>query len=201
MYCFFKIWNRFTVIGSEKLPSARQGFILAANHVSYLDPPVLGAGVKRHISFLAKEQLFKFSFLGPVITLLGALPIAGESDFRAIRAIIRRLKSGDIVSIFPEGTRSPTGEISQDTKSGVAFLAHAAKVPVVPCFIDGTELALPRGIRIIRPRRIKVYIDEPYQVPESDSDRNEHYEKSTQYVMQRIQFLKELADQSKKRKK
>jgi 1-acyl-sn-glycerol-3-phosphate acyltransferase len=194
LYVFFKLWNRLAVVGSENLPDDRQGFVLAANHTSFLDPPVLGAGFRRPIAFLAKEELFRVPVLGRVITLLGAQPVAAENDFRVIRSIIRRLRKGDVVSIFPEGTRSRDGELRTDAKSGVAFLAHTAGVPVVPCYIGGTRRALPRGKRFVRPRKITVYVDKPYHVPENLSDRADHYEHHTLYVMERIRSLREAAE-------
>lgn len=197
LYCIFKIWNRFEVHGSPNL-RPEGGFILAANHSSYLDPPVLGAGIRRPVTFLAKEELFKVPFLGPVIRGLGATPISGESDFRSLRTVIRLLRKGALVCIFPEGTRSHTGSISDETKSGVAFLAHIAGVPVVPCFIDGTDRALGRGSRFLRPAPIRVYLGDPVTVSDgTPEEKNTHYERATALVMGRIKELKETAERRK----
>lgn len=192
LWCFFTAWDRFETVGKDNLPAAR-GFILAANHVSYLDPPVFGAGIYRPISFLAKEELFRIPVFGTVITLLGAVPVAGGSDFRTMRAIIRKLKHGAAVLIFPEGTRSSSGEMSGDIKSGVAFLAHAAGVPIVPCFVEGTDRVLPRGRRFPRPHKIRLHIGRAYEVPETQADKALHYEHAASEVMERIKFLKDQA--------
>lgn len=191
LWCIFKAWNRVELRASEKVPA--QGFILAANHVSYLDPPVLSVVFRRPITFLAKEELFRIPVFRRIITWLNAVPVAGESDFRTLRAIVKRLRAGEIVLIFPEGTRSRTGDMSSDVKSGVAFLAHAAGVPVVPCYIDGTDKAWPRGGRWFRPAKIRVFLDKPVVVGESTEDKAEHYARSTSQVMERIKFLKDSA--------
>lgn len=193
LYFFFRIWNRLVVFGSENLPSARRGYILASNHVSYLDPPVLGAGIKRPVVFLAREKLFRFFFLGRLMRLLGVLPIAGDTDFRAIRSVIRRLRRGDAVAIFPEGTRSWDGKPSMEGKNGVAFMAVAAKVPIIPCFVQGTEQAMGRGSVFIKPKKIRVFLDRPYEVLESGREKSRHYEDVTLDVMKRIQRLRDLA--------
>ncbi len=188
LFIIFKSWNRFEIIGTENIP--KSGFILAANHVSYLDPPVLGAGIRRHVTFLAKEELFKVSWLGPVITWLGAMPVMGESDFRTLRAIIRSLKQGRIICIFPEGTRSNTGEISENFKSGVSFLAHTAKVPVVPCYLDGTDASWPRGGKSFRPAKIRVFLGRPFEIPDAVGAKDTHYEGFAQMIMDAIKALK-----------
>lgn len=193
LWCFFKAWNRLEIVGVENLPIARRGCILAANHASYLDPPVFGGGIYRPIAFLAKEELFRVPVFGTVITLLGAVPIAGESDFRTMRTIIRRLKEGAAVLIFPEGTRTRTGEIGGDLKAGVAFLAHAAGVPVIPCYVQGADAALRRGTRFVRPRKIRLHVGKPYEVGDTTADKAEHYERATLDVMRRIKDLKDQA--------
>lgn len=197
LYCIFKVWNRFEVYGFRGL-RPEGGFILAANHSSYLDPLVLGAGIWRPVTFLAKEELFKVPFLGLVLRGVGATPISGESDFRSLRTVIRLLRKGEAVCIFPEGTRSRTGSISDETKSGVAFLAHIAGVPVVPCFIDGTDRALGRGRRRLRPASIRVYLGDPMTVSDgTPEEKDTHYERATALVMGRIKELKETAGRRK----
>ena len=88
--------------------------------------------------------------------------------------------------------------MSDEFKSGVAFLAHAAHVPIVPCYIDGTEAAWPRGGRRFKPAKIRVFLDAPVTIADSASEKEGHYERSTERVMERIRFLKSLADGQKK---
>ena len=190
LYCIFKVWNRFEIHGSERFPSEPNGFILAANHVSYLDPPVLGGRVRRRLGFMAKERLFKIPVLGRMIVWLGALPIAGDSEFKSMRTVIRALKDGRAVVIFPEGTRS-AGEEFLKPQPGVAFLAHAAGVPIVPCYIEGTAKAWPRGRKAFLPVKIKVFVGDPIPVTNGEvEDKLRYYESTAQLVMDRIRELK-----------
>lgn len=190
LYCIFKVWNRFELHGSKHLPGNSTGFILAANHVSYLDPPVLGGRIRRRLGFMAKERLFKIPVLGRMIVWLGALPIAGDSEFKSMRTVVRALKENKAVVIFPEGTRS-AGEDFLEAQPGVAFLAHAAGVPIVPCYIEGTAKAWPRGQKAFRPAKIKVYIGQPIPVKnEAGEDKIVYYRKTADLVMDRIRELK-----------
>lgn len=187
-FIVFKVWNRFEVVGTENLPKG--GFVVAANHSSYLDPPVMGAGIRRCATFPAKEELFKVSWLGPIMRMLGAIPVMGDSDFRTLRAMIRSLREGSIICIFPEGTRTRTGEISGDVKVGVAFLAHAAGVPVVPCYIDGTDRAWPRGAKFFKPAKIRLILGKPFTIPDTAGAKETHYEGFAQMIMDAIKALK-----------
>lgn len=197
LFCVFKVWNRFEIIGSEKIPHDPQGFILAPNHVSYLDPPVLGGGIKRPIVFLAKERLFKIRVLGRLIRMLGALPIAGQGELKTIRSVIRSLKSGNAVVIFPEGTRSVEGEL-QEAQAGVGFLARSANVPIVPCYIQGTREAWPKGGFKFLPAKIKVFIGDAIRINRSSSDdRDALYQSAADEVMKQIHDLRESALNSK----
>ncbi len=190
LYIIFKTWNRFSVIGLENLPKEPQGFILASNHVSYLDPPVLGGGITRPLVFVANQKLFKIRFLRTVITMLGALPVAADDDFRSLRTITKALKGGSGVVIFPEGTRS-TGADMLEPQLGVAFLAKAAKVPIIPCYLHGTADAWPPNRKCFRPRRIQVLLGKPINVIVAKNlNRDEIYLKTAQSVMDQIHKLK-----------
>ncbi len=190
LYCIFKVWNRFELRGSELLPGKSSGFILAANHTSYLDPPVLGGRIRRQLGFLAKEKLFKIPVLGTMIVWLGALPIAGDSEFKSMRVVIRALKNRKAVVIFPEGTRA-AGEEFLKPQPGVVFLAHAAQVPIVPCYIEGTAKAWPRGRKAFLPVKIRVFVGKPIPVESGDIvDKLKYYETTAALVMDRIRDLK-----------
>lgn len=189
----FVPWNRLSVHGSGQVES-RSGVVIAANHVSYLDPPILGAAVKRPVVFLAKAKLFELKFWGTLITWLGAQPVAGGDDFRTLRAVTRRLKSGEAVVIFPEGTRG-TGGQPLKPMPGVAFLAHVAGVPVVPCWIGGSEAALPRKARWVRPAKITVKFGPPIFVGDCPEGQNRDifYELEASRIMEASIALKGLA--------
>lgn len=124
------------VVGKENIPQEKSGFIIASNHVSNNDPPVVGITFHGKYTFMAKEELFQknriFTWL---ITKLGAFPVKrGAKDNSAIENALESLKHGRIFVIFPEGTRSKDGELGK-AKSGVTLIAAQAKVPVVPVFV------------------------------------------------------------------
>jgi len=133
--------------GAGNLPS--DGAVLVvANHQSYLDPPLIGCAMpKRQFDFLARAGLFDVGWLRPLITALHAVPIKENgSDPASIREILRRLEAGRVVLVFPEGSRTETGEMGE-FKRGVALLLKRSKCPVLPVGIAGAYDAWPRGKR------------------------------------------------------
>ncbi len=140
----FSIFFRWKVIGAENIPAAG-GVIIAANHVSLWDPPVLGAAIPRRIHFMAKEELFANPVFSWLITNLGAFPVKrGIADRTAIRTALSLLENGSVLGLFPEGTRSKTGVLGAP-EPGLAMLAIKAGVPVVPAAIVGTNKVLRDG--------------------------------------------------------
>jgi 1-acyl-sn-glycerol-3-phosphate acyltransferase len=136
------IW-RARVFGAANVP-ADGALIVACNHVSYYDPPLLGCLCPRRVRYMAKKELFAIPVLGPVIRALGAYPVDRQgSAAGAIKRSLQVLQSGQVVGIFPEGTRNLRGEASAQT--GVALLAALAQVPVVPARIRGTDRVLRLG--------------------------------------------------------
>jgi 1-acyl-sn-glycerol-3-phosphate acyltransferase len=132
------LW-RVRVFGAENVP--RDGaLIVACNHVSLLDPPVLGAGCPRRLHYMAKRQLFNVPLLGPTIHALGAYPVDREgSAAGAIKRSLNVLRAGEAIGIFPEGGRNLRGEAQ--VRRGVAYLASLAGAPVVPAAIVGSDAA------------------------------------------------------------
>ena len=125
-----------------------------------------------------------------MIVWLGALPIAGDSEFKSMRVVIRALKDGKAVVIFPEGTRGAGSEFLEP-QPGVVFLAHAAGVPIVPCYIEGTAGAWPRGQKSFRPVKIRVFVGEPIPVASGVvADKLRYYEATAERVMDRIRDLR-----------
>ncbi|MDU2066516.1 MAG: lysophospholipid acyltransferase family protein [Sporomusaceae bacterium] len=134
----FKGLFRLKVTGRKHLPQ-QGGYILAANHMSNWDPPVLGTAMSVRLHFMAKLELFQIPLFGAAIRSLGAFPVKrGVADRTALRTAIDLLKEGKIVGIFPEGTRSKTGEL-QKPAAGLEMIAAKAEVPVVPAAIYGTN--------------------------------------------------------------
>lgn len=132
----FHIYFKIIVMGRENMPEARGGFIIASNHVSNCDPPMVGVVFKRKYTFMAKDELFHINPIFTwVIKKLGAFPVKrGSKDTAAIDAALKSLEDGRAFVIFPEGTRSKDGELGKP-KSGVSLIAARAKAPVVPVFV------------------------------------------------------------------
>ncbi len=187
------VWNRFTVKGQHFIPS-KGGCILAANHVSFLDPPALGSAAKpRDVCFMARDSLFKPGFAEWFFHAVGTVPISRErGDVAALKRGLQLLRDGFCVGLFPEGTRSPDGTL-QPAKGGIGFLISKAGVPVVPAYISGTYTAYPKGARFIKPHHVQVVFGEPITPKEIEGlgEGREAYEKAASLVMQRIALLRD----------
>lgn len=132
---------RIEVHGMEHLPKTG-GFILASNHVSDFDPLFVGIKLQRQLNFMAKIELFKNRFFGLILRHLGAFPVSrGSGDTSAIEKSVQTVKNGDVLAIFPEGTRSRDGEIKR-FKSGAIVVAAHTGADIVP-----TSIYLPKGLR------------------------------------------------------
>ncbi len=146
--------------GRRNVPK-KGGVLLVANHQSYLDPVLVAVHLYRPVSFLAKSELFENPFLAWLIRLLTAISVRqGESDVGAMKEAIRRLREGHALSIFPEGTRTLTGEI-EPLEKGVALVIRRAAVPVVAVAIHGSFEAWPKGSKVFHPHRIRVKYGKP----------------------------------------
>ncbi len=185
------LWNRFTSRGSENIP-ATGGCIVCANHASFLDPPIVGAGVRhRHVRFMARDTLSHNSFLGWWFPRIGIISLdRSRGDISALRSAIQTLKSGAVVGLFPEGTRSPDGTL-QEPKGGIGFLIAKAGVPVVPAYISGSFRAYPKGARFIRPHKVSIVFGAPIQPAEyaALAKEDDGYTKIARFIMRRIAAL------------
>ena len=173
------LW-RARVFGAQNVP-ATGPLIVACNHVSYLDPPLMGCLCPRRISYMAKKELFEVPVLGAVITGLGAIAVDRKgSATSAIRRSLQVLEAGGAVGIFPEGTRNLTGGVQPQT--GVALLASLAKAPVVPACILGSDQAL-------RLKRIDVAFGPPIALEAGRKATREDLAKFTSEIMNAIELL------------
>ena len=200
LFIAYKVCFSFRFAGSKKVPpeSDPRGVILAPNHASYLDPPILGISLRRRVTYLAKEYLFKHGFVGFVLRNIGAYPVKSESgkDFRSIRDLVRILKSGHCVCVFPEGTRSETGQM-KEPEGGIGFLAMKSGAWVVPVYIEGSYAAFPKGAKGFKCRPIQVYYGEPF-IPSENKEwqaAQDPYMTVSQRIMSDIRRLKEEAAQ------
>jgi 1-acyl-sn-glycerol-3-phosphate acyltransferase len=180
---------RLETTGLDRLPS-EGGFVLAANHTSSLDPWPLGLPLwpERQLFFMGKVELFN-PVLGPLLRAGGAFPVRrGEGDIEAIETAVRICREGGIVAMFPEGTRQVKGlrkKFEHRPRTGSARIALAARVPLVPAAIKGTD-------RLSRLARVKVAYGDP--VPLDDLETmtpRDAQQTATDRLMERIYALKD----------
>jgi 1-acyl-sn-glycerol-3-phosphate acyltransferase len=144
------------VTGKDHVPR-RGGALLVANHQSYLDPVLVGVGLRRRVSYVARVELFGFAPFRRLIQSLDAIPIrARKIGLGGIRESLQRLRQGRLVLIFPEGGRTPDGTL-QPLRPGFCTLATRADVAVIPVGIVGAFESWPRHHRLFRPHRIAVH--------------------------------------------
>lgn len=141
------IMNDIQVFGVQNVPRTG-GVIIASNHASYIDPPAIGASSRRMrmTHFMARDTLFKKPFMNWFLHAVGVIPLnrARGGDLKAMKTAIQLLKDGACVALFPEGTRSPDGEL-QEPKAGVGFLVAKGEAPIVPVYVHGSFEAMPKG--------------------------------------------------------
>lgn len=130
----FKLLYRFKTVNADNIPT-EGGVIIASNHLSNSDPPLLGLSSKRRMYFMAKVELFENKFFGALIRALGAFPVErGAGDGKAIKTGEDLIREGNVMTIFIEGGRTKTGELMRP-RSGCALVAQQMQVPVVPACI------------------------------------------------------------------
>ncbi|MDO8949717.1 MAG: lysophospholipid acyltransferase family protein [Actinomycetota bacterium] len=176
---------RVRLIGRENIPTSG-GAILAGNHVSYMDPVLLWEFAPRPTHFMAKSELFR-GFPGWVLNNAYAFPVVrGSADRTAIATATKLLEDGELVGIFPEGTRSSDGSPGE-AHGGVSFIAMRAGVPVIPVAFIGTDKVLPRGQKFIHPARVTIKFGAPIDPATfTEGSRKERMEALTATIMKRI---------------
>lgn len=178
---FCKVVFFVKLIGKENLP--KEGpVILAVNHTSLWDPPVLIASVPRYMRVMAKKELFDHKMLSPILKLAGAFPVSrGSSDIGAIKTALHTLKNGDVFAIFPSGKRVLANEASE-AKAGVALIAARSGVPVIPVAMRG-------GYRLFR--QVKIYFGKPIAIHPADGKKaaGDELKAFADEIMEKIEAL------------
>ena len=161
--CFrlmYATYFRWRVFNPERVPLTG-AVILASNHASFLDPPLVGSGLKRGINYLARESLFRFPGIGALLRSWNAVPVDRDGGGAAgLKAILERLLAGGGIILFPEGTRTRDGKL-QPARSGIGLIVIKSRAPVVPVRTFGTFEAYGRNHKIPRPKKVAVKYGEP----------------------------------------
>jgi 1-acyl-sn-glycerol-3-phosphate acyltransferase len=158
----FAVYFRWRVYNPERVPMSGS-VILAANHASFLDPPLVGSGLKRDINYLARKSLFRYPGLGAILRMVNAVPVDRDGGGAAgLRAIMDRLHGGGAIILFPEGTRTRDGKL-QPARSGIGLTVIKSEAPVVPVRVFGTYEAWGRHVKIPKPCRVTVKYGRPME--------------------------------------
>ena len=138
LYWLFRLAFRCRVCGTENIP-ATGAVIIASNHIGNFDPPLIGCHIPRRIYFMAKEELFRFPVFADVIRWLGAFPVKrGSADRQAVKRMLEILVAGQVLGVFPEGTRGKNGVLGEP-EPGMAMMALKTGTTIVPVAVKGTD--------------------------------------------------------------
>lgn len=182
--------RKFEVVGREHVP-LEGPLILASNHVNNVDPPAITLAVPRFPMFMAKQEMTTWPILGPAIRMFGAFPVRrGGADLAAIRAASEVVNEGNMVVMFPEGTRSRTGGLTKG-HPGTALIALRTGAPILPVAVTGTEaIAWPwLFIKPLSIKHVKVTIGEPFRLPPVERIDGDAAAAATGVIMRRIAAL------------
>lgn len=156
---FGRVWFRVSAQGKEHVP-AEGAFILAPVHRSNIDFLLVLICTRRRVRFLAKDTLF-VGFWDKLFTALGGIPVArGTADREALHTCVAVIEAGEPLVVFPEGTRQ-FGPVVQEFFDGAAFIQSRTGAPIVPVGIGGSETAMPKGAKFIKPHRVRLVIGPP----------------------------------------
>lgn len=163
-------YTRTKIVGRHNIP--RHGaFVLAPIHRSNIDTPLAGAVTSRRLRFMGKDSLWKIRPVGWLISSLGAFPVTrGTADREALKRCIAVLEMGEPLVLFPEGTRQ-SGPTVMPLFDGAAYVAIKAGVPIIPLGIGGSERVMPKGKKMIYPRKCVLVIGEPIHAPLDETGR------------------------------
>ncbi|CDF58164.1 lysophospholipid acyltransferase family protein [Thermobrachium celere] len=179
----FMFVYRVEIYGKENIPK-HEGAIISPNHFHWMDPIVVGVYIDRQIRFMAKYELFNNKLLNKFLKKLGAFPVRRhEADLNAVKTALKLLKEDNLVGLFPEGTRSKTGELGE-ANAGVAMFSIKSAKPVIPVCIIGNYKPFTKII---------IKIGQPIDFTQYKKEKmsNSDYLELSQIVMNEIKKLKE----------
>ena len=193
VHILFRVFFHLEIQGYRRVPM-KGAVILAANHISLLDPPIVAISTTRQLNFFAKRELFQIPFLGRLITRLQAMPVdRSGADRKALKLVLDLLQREEAILLFPEGTRSRDGHLHKP-KSGVGMIALNSRKPIVPVYVEGTAQARKT---LLRQQRAAVKFGKPFHIEKLPltGDRRTDYKIISEEVMERIRKLRDGEDE------
>ncbi|MDZ7676353.1 MAG: lysophospholipid acyltransferase family protein [Acidimicrobiales bacterium] len=194
---FCQLFWRLEVTGREHVPAGP--FVLCGVHRSNVDSPVVAAVTKRRMRFMGKHTMWKYRLPGRFFTAMGGFGVNRETaDREALKTCIAVLEGGEPLVMFPEGTRR-SGPVVEDLYEGPAFVAARARVPILPVGIGGSEDAMPRGAKYLRPVKISLVVGPPIPAPAGPEGKRPARRQIHETTEQLRVTLQELFDDAQKR--
>lgn len=188
---FMNSFGRVETNGLENLPEG--GFLIASNHVSFIDPPLIGCVIPREMYFFARKTLLDNPVLKRVLPYCNVIPVDrdGGGDVGAFKKVFTVLREGHALILFPEGTRSKDGRLGK-AQGGAGLIACKTRVPVVPARVFGTGDVLPRGSAIPARADLAVVFGKPIYPEEFDPGKNDpdRFREASRRFMARIAELR-----------
>ncbi len=187
-----RTYIRLKIEGLENVPP-EGAYLIITNHLSGLDPFLIGIPIDRTLYCLAKIELYQNAFLTWILNSLGLIPLdRSRNDISAMRIVLRLLRNGEAVGLSPEGTRSPTGEMLPFT-DGATKLALHAQVPILPVALHGTRELMPPGTYGFKPGRVYLRIGQLFELSDSHGKpiTPELLEENTAILFQKVSDLYE----------
>jgi 1-acyl-sn-glycerol-3-phosphate acyltransferase len=190
-FVIFKFFFNLKVTGRHHIPR-REGAILASNHASYADILLIGCGIWRRLRYVAKAEMFRGFLVRTLWRYLGGIPINRRGVPReSFKKIFEQIEKGNLVVIFPEGTRSSNGEL-KEAKLGVGMIAAMSGAKIIPTYISGSDRVLPAHSKKIRIHPISVNYGAPIDFSDLKQtlEGKELYQAISQRIMEKIHDLK-----------
>lgn len=186
--CSYRVQNR------ERLADLPDGLLIASNHVSFLDPPLIGAAFREPLHYFARKTLFDHPVANFLFTRVNAIPVNQDKpEISSLKLVIQLLREGEKVLIFPEGERTLDGQLKTEGQPGVGMIVNKAKVAVLPVRLFGPEKALPRGSGKLKRHPVTLVVGELLDLSDllerSELGTKERYQAISARIMSAIAAL------------
>jgi len=185
-----RVFFGLRVIHPERMPESGP-LIIAVNHSSFVDPPLAGICSRRGVYYLARKSLLKWPVFGPLFPAMNVIPVDRDGhDMTALREVIHKIREGNAVVLFPEGTRSPDGRL-QPARAGIGLVIAKTGAPVLPMRIFGAHEAFPKNAKSLRAPQISIVLGRPIHFSPAKIDQSDRssYQRLGDHVMSEIAAL------------